>query len=367
MRLPPTVACMLARWLIVLIAAVVLVGAPIAVGARRAVDSGVGAAELARQIQASAALGWSGSVRTTGSLQIPASDSFATLGELLGESTDLRVWWRNAEEWRVDRVRTTGETDLFRNRGGLIRWVFESEVATISPVSRIRLPDASDLLPPTLARSMLRGARPGELTRLPAERLAGRSALGLRLTPEDPATTIDHVDIWAEADSGLPLRVELFGRGDRRPVLTTTTRDLTLQTPDTAVTVFRPAYTVDIDYDPSVDVAAAANASAPYDLPATLAGLGSRRGDDPGAVGVYGRGPTTLIALPLRGQVAGPFRQRLRSSTAIQETTLGPYAPVGPVGILLVPFGGRGGAFLLAGTVTADTLQQAAAELVARG
>lgn len=358
---------MAARWVIVLVTAVVLVGAPIAVGARRAADSGVSAPDLAAQIQASAALGWAGSVQTAGSLQIPESDSFATIGELLGETTDLRVWWRSSEEWRVDRIRTTGETDLFRNRGASIRWVFESAKATISPVSRIRLPDASDLVPPSLARSMLSGARPGELTRLPAMRFAGRAALGLRLTPDDPATTVDRVDIWADADSGLPLRVELYGTGDRRPVLTTTTRDLTLGLPDTAITVFRPAQTVDIDFDQSVDVAAAANASARFDLPATLAGLGSRSREDPGAVGVYGRGPTTVIALPLRGQVAGPLRQRLRGSTTVQETSVGTYAPVGPVGILVAPFGDRGGAFLLAGTVTADILQRAATELLARG
>ena len=357
---------MAARWLIVLLTAVALVVVPVGVNARPVADSDIAAPDLAAKIQASVTLGWAGSVRTAGSLQIPESDSFATLGELLGDTTNLRVWWRTPEEWRVDRLRSTGETDLFRNRGASIRWVNESAKATISPVSRIRLPDASDLLPPTLARSMLSGSRPGELTRLPADRVAGRVAPGVRLTPGDPATTVDHVDIWADAESGLPLRVELFGRGDRRPVLTSSLRDLTLGTPDTARTVFRPAQTVDIDYDSSVDVAAAANASAPYDLPATLAGLGSRSGDDPGAVGVYGRGPTTVIALPLRGQVAGPLRQRVRSSTAAQETAVGTYAQVGPVGILIAPVGGRGRAFLLAGTVTSDTLQQAATELVTR-
>jgi hypothetical protein len=74
-----------------------------------------------------------------------------------------------------------------------------------------------------------------------------------------------------------------------------------------------------------------------------------------------------VIALPLRGQVAGPLRQRLRASPSAQETDVGTYAPVGPVGILVAPFGGRGGGFLLAGTVTSDTLQRAATELLARG
>ena len=95
-------------------------------------------------------------------------------------------------------------------------------------------------------------------------------------------------------------------------------------------------------YEESVDVAAAANAYAPFDLPASLAGLAPATGEDPGAVGIYGRGPTTLIALPLRGQVARPLRQRLRDSAAARETSVGTFAPVGPVGLLVTAAADRG-------------------------
>src|SRR5918998_136437 len=104
-----------------------------------------------------------------------------------------------------------------------------------------------------------------------------------------------------------------------------------------------------------------ANALSAYDLPGSLAGLSTRGGEDPGAVGVYGRGPTTLLVLPLRGQVAGPLRSRLRDSGGAEETTVGILAPVGPVGLLLTPRTDRQGALLLTGTVTGDTLRRAAA------
>jgi hypothetical protein len=87
---------------------------------------------------------------------------------------------------------------------------------------------------------------------------------------------------------------------------------------------------------------------------------------DPGAVGVYGRGPTTLIALPLRGQVARPLRQQLQDRGDARTTDVGTLVPVGPVELLITPYRGRGGSFLLAGTVTSETLQQAAAELLER-
>lgn len=360
----PTVAAVSRRWLIVLVTAAALVVTPLAISARPASASDISAGELAERIRGSREVAWSGLVESAGGLQVPDSDSFASLAQLLGENNQLRVWWRGADDWRVDRIRSTGETDLFRQRGYLVRWVFESETAAISPVSEIRLPDASDLLPPTLARSLLRGTRDDELSRLPSVRLAGVEAPGLRITPDDPATTIDHVNLWADSQSGLPVRVELFGVGDRRPVVSTTLIELDIGEPAAATTDFTPPESVAVSYEESLDVAAAANAFAPYDLPASLGGLVTRSGEDPGAVGVYGRGPTTLIVVPLRGQVAGPLRRQLQSSATASETSVGTLAPVGPVGLLVTPGRGRGG-FLLAGTVNAETLQRAAAELLA--
>ena len=235
---------MSARWLVVILTAAAFVATPLLISAQPAAPSAISAPELARRIQQSGDIGWSGFVETAGRLQVPDSDSFATLVQLLGENTRLRVWWRNADDWRVDRIRSTGETGLFRQGGSTIRWVFESETATYSPVSQIRLPDSSDLLPSTFARSLLQGVRENELSRLPARRVAGIDAPGLRLTPQEPAATVAHVDIWADSGSGLPLRVEVYG-GEQRPVLTTTVRELSLGAPPATATDFTPpkAYT----------------------------------------------------------------------------------------------------------------------------
>jgi hypothetical protein len=356
------------RWLIVVITAVALVGVPLLVRARPAGRSDLDAARLAALIQASGAVAWSGSVETVGDLDVPDSDSFANLADLLGQHNELRVWWRSAEEWRIDRLRSTGETDLYHFAGVTISWVFESETATIAPTSTIRLPDASDLLPPTLARSVLNGARPDELSRLPNRRVAGIDAPGLRLTPAGEPTTISHVDVWADATTGLPLSVELSATGADRPVLASTLTSVDQTAPPERTTRFDPPQGIREQFDESVDVAAEANALAAVDLPETLAGLPSRAGADAAAVGVYGRGPTILFALPLRRQVSRPLRQRLRADAGAAQTPVGTVTPVGPIGVLLTP--GRrdpnhqGGAILLAGTVTPDVLEQAAAQLL---
>src|SRR6185295_2667877 len=131
--LPTYSGAMSARWLVVVVAAVAFIATPLLIASPPATPSETSAIELAGRIQQSASVGWSGFVETDGTLQVPDNESFATLAQLLGENTQLRVWWRNAADWRVDRIRSTGETDMFRQGGGTVRWVFESETATYSP------------------------------------------------------------------------------------------------------------------------------------------------------------------------------------------------------------------------------------------
>ena len=57
------------------------------------------------------------------------------------------------------------------------------------------------------------------------------------------------------------------------------------------------------------------------------------------------------MVLPLRRQVPGPLRARLRESAGSSETEFGTLAPVGPVGLLLTPRRSRQGSLLLTGTV----------------
>ena len=69
--------------------------------------------------------------------------------------------------------------------------------------------------------------------------VAGRSVPGLRLHPSDPRTTISHVDVWADAATGLPVKVEIYGASGG-PVLSSAFLDLTISTPAAATTGFTP-------------------------------------------------------------------------------------------------------------------------------
>ena len=87
--------------------------------------------------------------------------------------------------------------------------------ATRSAPSPLDLPAPPDLLPSALGRRLLSEATDDELSRIGARRVAGRDALGLRLTPADDASSVSRVDVWVDGDSGLPLQVEVFGEGRR--------------------------------------------------------------------------------------------------------------------------------------------------------
>jgi hypothetical protein len=356
-----------ARWFVVAVVAIACATAPALLRVVPAHDSDISAPALAKRIHASAALGWSGEVHAIGSLEVPLTGStFGGVSRLLGGQTDLRVWWRDPEHWRLDRLRTSGEQDLIRSGSQTMRWTYESSEARFTPYSEVRLPNDSDALPPTLAGRLLSGAKASELSRLPATRVDGRSAVGLRFVPADSRTTIARVDVWADEDSGLPVRVDVYDEGGRdRPILTSQVVSLDTDRPEAALTSFETTRGMHFSRGAALDEAAGANAFAPFALPDEVADLPRRgRPEDQRAVGIYGRGPTALVAIPLRRSVAkGLYKQLSGSSNAVatrRRVTL----TVGPLSVLLL-VGGRAG-LLLAGTVSVPTLENATQDLLQR-
>ncbi len=351
------------RWLAVAAVALGVASAPLAPQLLPAGRSDIGALQLADRIRDSASVGWSGEVRSRGSLDVPLSGSrFGGVSRLFGEPNDLRVWWRGSEEWRIDRLRSTGETDLVRDGGLAVRWSYEDEKASFTPWSTIRLPDDVDVVPSSLARRLLAGATSSELSRLPSRRVAGTSAPGLRLVPRDTRSTISRVDIWAEERTGLPLRVAVYADA-ANPVLTTTVDELTLRRPSVESTAFMLSSGLNFSSGSALDEAAGANAFAPFRLPGSIADL-QRRGSakEYGGVGVYGRGPTSMVVLPLRASVGAALAKQVRQDPASRETRLGVALEVGPVSVLLI--GAQVGSFLLAGTIDPAELERAGMDLV---
>jgi hypothetical protein len=350
------------RWCAVALGTLLLVATPVALRALPAADSDVSAARLLDQVRASQDEGWSGYAETDGTLQLPDADRFSDVGALFGERTRLRAWWRDADHWRVDQLLVAGETDLVHEDRRTTEWDYEHAEATVSRDPDIRLPRSADLLPPELARRLLRGAADADVSRIGARRVAGISAPGLRLVPSSDLSSIDHVDLWADPDSGVPLRVEVYAGGSG-PAFTSTFGSFSRERPDPAEVDFTPTPSTEVSFEDVLDIADAANQYAPLLPPESAAGLHKTSASD-GAVGVYGRGATQVIAIPLRDREADALRDQLDSTPAVEHLDARTIVTVGPLGVILTGDPGDGG-WLLAGTLTRDALVTAADDVLA--
>jgi hypothetical protein len=355
------------RWLIVLVGVGVLLATPSLVGALPGRAVAVRAGDLLARINRSAGTPYSGYATATGALALPVTGQFDSVTGLLNGTTQLRAWWRGPRDWRVDSLAATGEAGQHRTPTALWTWDYEGNRATLEEGEldpQVRLPVAADLLPSGLARRLLTDAGRGEVTSLPSRRVAGRDTQGLRLHPTDRRTTVDHVDVWADATSAIPLRVDVVGVRSTRPTMTAEFTDFSTAVPAASVTAFVPPSGARVRQRDVPDIVAFLSRFGDVVPPPTLVGL--RRNDrlrPDGAIGVYGRGVTELVAIPVPSAQAGGVRRQLASAPGVTDTPQGPALSVGPVGLLLARDDTLATSWLLTGTVTVATLTAAAGEL----
>ncbi len=350
------------RWCVVALLALAVVGLPFVVRALPVGDDDVDAAGLLERIEASEERGYSGYVETLGTLDLPVADGFTDIAGLFGERTRLRVWWRGPDTWRVDKLLATGETDLVHDGPATTEWSYERDRAETSLDPEIRLPRTSDLTPPMVAQRVLRDVDESELARLPARRVAGRDALGLRLVPGAPQSSVEHVDVWADRDTGVPLLVEVYG-AEPEAAFTSEFREFSDDDPRPGLGGVLPARGRG-----SRLRRRARHRRRGQPVRALPAPGGDRRAgavdDTRGAVGVYGQGVTRVLAIPVRGQEAAPLREKLRGTFGVEQVPQGTVVSIGPLGVLLTGECEDGG-WLVTGAVTEDTLLAAADDLAA--
>lgn len=339
----------------------VLASAPAVVAALPAAGTGTDAATLLRRLQASDDVPWSGYGESRGDLVLPDAGQLGSLPELISGTTRMRAWWRGRQQYRVDTLSLVGETDTAVSDRATWTWDSTARRARLAVGEpSLRLPRAADLLAPPLGARLSRTAST-KVERLPARRVAGLDAAGLRLRPAEPrTTTVDYVDVWVEPRTGLALRVELHARQQERPALTSLLLDADLSPPRADAVLFSPPADARVEHADAADLAATADREAPFALPATLAGLPRRQRVEPASQGVatYGDGFTALALVPLqRGQVhpllqafgrPGDPPDRARFSTVLLQGLVA-HEPQR--------------AYLLVGTVPPDLLDSALAQL----
>ena len=352
------------RWGIVGALVAVLLATPPLIGALPASDAEVSAADLRAAVLGSADVGFSGYAESAGGLALPVTEQLTSVADLFSDRTERRVWWRGPTDHRVDVITAAGETSTHRDECGTWTWEYERATATRAESTPFTLPAPSDLLPTSLGRRLVSEATDEELTRIGARKVSGHDALGLRLAPDEAASSVGRVDVWVDPGSGLPLQVLVYEKGVERPALDTPFLDFEVGRPSADVTAFAPPEGASIREAREVEIVLEAGRRIdPVPLPDELAGLPRRRLEGvPPAIGLYGRGVTLLAVAPVPPGLARGLRNALAQSSEAVRDDAGTRLAAGPVGLMLVEPPGHG-SYVLTGTVTLDALATAAGQL----
>jgi hypothetical protein len=353
------------RWLVLVGAVALLASLPALVAAMPVPASPVGAAELLAKVSGSTGVPYRGYAESRASLGLPDLPVVGRQTALLGTITRIRAWVASPTVWRVDELTAIGERDLYHDESGTLEWDSGSsrvERTVGDPV--VRFARAADLLPPELGRRLAAAASVGEVRSLPPRRVAGVEALGLRITPRSPTTTVSRVDLWADPSSGLPVRVELSARGSGGPIIVTSFLDLRREAPAAATVRFQVPPGARVDFEDAPDLAGAVDRFSPFVLPDSLGGA-PRRTKVASAASTYGQGYDLVaaLALPARGR-------RTRDFLAAMPSKQGPWGNASEIATPLLNtmvFERDGAMVALSGTVGFDTLEGIATQLARQG
>lgn len=356
-------------WVLVAALAAVAVLIPQVPGWLPVAAKSVDPAALRTKILASADRPYSGYAEISGSLALPELPKVADLVSLLTTTTHVRTWYASPDRWRFDVINNLGERDVYRTPEGEFTWDYGANMLTrLIGEPPVRLPRAGDLLPPDLARRLLVAAQHDPVTALPSRRVAGVDAAGLRLTPADPDTTIGHVDIWADPDSGLPVAVELTARGGTRPILVCDFLELDPTTPPRDVLTPDRSPTSGFSLTTAPDIGDVLGSIGRGRIPLWLAGRELRQADIGGlhGVGVYGDGLSAFIAMPVPRDIGSGAAEAITSAGGTSEDLPRGEAlelAIAPLSVVVARSEFSRRWYLLAGMTTTDVLRDAAGEL----
>ena len=373
MRVPPKFwAVPRWRWVAVLVGVAVFCCLPTAVAALPVSVPAVTARQLEDRILASQGLSFAGYAESDADFGLPAFPAFSSVTPLLDGVTRMRVWQASPDRWRVDTLSDAGENDTYQAGGN--EYVWDSGQQLLSGIfgrQAVRLPRASDLSPEALSVRIIKEAGPAAgLHALAARRVAGRSAAGLAVVPASSESTIGKADIWADPATGLPLLVEVFGRGAAAPTLTSQFLQVGPWKPDPAIlTPQRGSGTGFTSTTPSNFAGVLRNLDDEA-LPGSLDGR-SRQPSPAGfgQIGIYGGGLATFAVLTFRHDTGGQLLTDALDAGAAPLTVpdgTGAVASAPLVNLVLMHPYDSPDTFLLTGLVSKDTLERAAAVLAAK-
>lgn len=360
------------RWASVAGGTALLVGslgvAPWAWSAVGVAPTSASAEAVVERALASGDVSYSATGESRGSLALPDVRGFGGLASLVGGTTRTRIWWAGDSHWRVDVVGLTGEQDTYGLPSSTTTWDYETRrLVTVAGEPSARLPRADDLVAPRAVQRLLSALGPTDrLSLLPARRIGGRDADGLRVVPGDARSTIARAEVWVDRATGLPLRLRMVDRaGD--DALVTTLSGVRLGRPDDEVLRPPTTSTARRELETAPDLVARLAARSTWQMPDELAGL---QASDPAAAGTptYGTGLVRVAVLPLPGRLTREVVANVTSAGSVSEDVAGgSLVRVGSSLLNVVLAVGDDGrhAYVITGLVDPTLLDEVATELLA--
>jgi outer membrane lipoprotein-sorting protein len=236
-------------------------------------------AQVLELIASSSTTAYSGDVTVTSDLGLPSTSSIpaphSTSGAssssgisdiiaLLTGSHDLRVY-RDGADVRVQLLDTLAEKDVVATPGSV--WVYDSGKNTalhLTGEHALAAAPEKSASPDQLATAIVDALSPSStLTVDTAQRVAGRDAYTLVLTPKTSDTLVGDVSIAVDARTGLPLSVEATARGANDPALAVEFTSINYSTPAASLFDFTAPKDATVTEKAAPTAGAGTTASAP--------------------------------------------------------------------------------------------------------
>jgi len=176
-------------------------------------------AQLLADVEHSSVQHFSGTVVETARFGLPAlpgADSAALSWQtLVTGSHTVRVWVDGASKQRIALLAQLSESDVIHNGRDL--WTFASDSqtvghATLAAQQRTARKQIARSTPVGVADEALQAIDPSTKVSVDlTQRVAGRAAYTLVLTPRDTRSTVSRIAIAIDAKRKMPLRVQVFG------------------------------------------------------------------------------------------------------------------------------------------------------------
>jgi outer membrane lipoprotein-sorting protein len=280
------------------------------------------AAELLAEVSEAQAQPFSGTVVETADLGFPAlpsSGDSPTLSDLVTGSNTARIWYASPDKARVALLGTLAETDVIRNGNDVWVWTSDKNTAQhfVLPSDDAdepaEAPAPNVVTPSEAAEQALEAVDP--TTRVTVDgtsEVAGRPVYELVLAPRDERSLIGQVRLAVDADTSMPLCVQVYAAGATEPAFETGFTSVSFSTPDDSVFAFAPPPGAEVEENELAEKTSPRRDVVPDDV---------RDEDQPTIIGEGWTSVAVLEGVDVADMTAGSDQRNGAAQTLLQALT----------------------------------------------